>query len=396
MSGLPANWKRVSLAESIDIDTRQVLPSESPATQFNYIALENIESGTGQLINLRPVQGATILSGKFRFDSSHVLFGKLRPYLNKVVLPDRAGICSTDILPLKPQKASLSREWLALCLRSPHFIEYSRTKMDGAKMPRLRTPDLQSYEIPVPPLAEQRRIVARIEELTRRADEARKLRQAAVDKVRGIFQTELERVFLPSETDCWNEYDAREVFDIVKGQVNPLEEPYASMPHIAPDVMEVGTGRLFLDKARTAKELELKSGKYLFDDSHVLYSKIRPNLRKVALPDFSGTCSADMYPLIPNTEVVTKEFLALVLLSPPFTAYAVENSDRNAMPKINRATMFGYRVKLPEKPEQQAIVSRLHTIQTKTEEIIKLQNDVDAELTEFQSALLAKAFRGEL
>ena len=66
------------------------------------------------------------------------------------------------------------------------------------------------------------------------------------------------------------------------------------------------------------------------------------------------------------------------------------------MPKINRATMFGYRVKLPEKPEQQAIVSRLHTIQTKTEEIIKLQNDVDAELTEFQSALLAKAFRGEL
>ncbi|HON48285.1 MAG TPA: restriction endonuclease subunit S [Kiritimatiellia bacterium] len=396
MSGLPANWKRVSLAESIDIDTRQVLPSESPATQFNYIALENIESGTGQLINLRPVQGATILSGKFRFDSSHVLFGKLRPYLNKVVLPDRAGICSTDILPLKPQKASLSREWLALCLRSPHFIEYSRTKMDGAKMPRLRTPDLQSYEIPVPPLAEQRRIVARIEELTRRADEARKLRQAAVDKVRGIFQTELERVFLPSETDYWNEYDAREVFDIVKGQVNPLEEPYASMPHIAPDVMEVGTGRLFLDKARTAKELELKSGKYLFDDSHVLYSKIRPNLRKVALPDFSGTCSADMYPLIPNTEVVTKEFLALVLLSPPFTAYAVENSDRNAMPKINRATMFGYRVKLPEKPEQQAIVSRLHTIQTKTEEIIKLQNDVDAELTEFQSALLAKAFRGEL
>lgn len=396
MSGLPANWKRVSLAESIDIDTRQVLPSESPATQFNYIALENIESGTGQLINLRPVQGATILSGKFRFDSSHVLFGKLRPYLNKVVLPDRAGICSTDILPLKPQKASLSREWLALCLRSPHFIEYSRTKMDGAKMPRLRTPDLQSYEIPVPPLAEQRRIVARIEELTRRADEARKLRQAAVDKVRGIFQTELERVFLPSETDYWNEYDAREVFDIVKGQVNPLEEPYASMPHIAPDVMEVGTGRVFLDKARTAKELELKSGKYLFDDSHVLYSKIRPNLRKVALPDFSGTCSADMYPLIPNTEVVTKEFLALVLLSPPFTAYAVENSDRNAMPKINRATMFGYRVKLPEKPEQQAIVSRLHTIQTKTEEIIKLQNDVDAELTEFQSALLAKAFRGEL
>jgi len=287
-------------------------------------------------------------------------------------------------------------EWLFAICRSDLVIEQVAPGQEKHAYPAVSDDAVLDSFIPLPDVSEQRRIVARIEELTRRADEARKLRQAAVDKVRGIFQTELERVFLPSETDCWNEYDAREVFDIVKGQINPLEEPYASMPHIAPDVMEVGTGRLFLDKARTAKELELKSGKYLFDDSHVLYSKIRPNLRKVALPDFSGTCSADMYPLIPNTEVVTREFLALVLLSPPFTAYAVENSDRNAMPKINRATMFGYRVKLPEKPEQQAIVSRLHTVQTKTEEIIKQQNDVGAELTELQSALLAKAFRGEL
>jgi type I restriction enzyme S subunit len=103
-----------------------------------------------------------------------------------------------------------------------------------------------------------------------------------------------------------------------------------------------------------------------------------------------------MYPLIPNTEVVTREFLALVLLSPPFTTYAVENSDRNAMPKVNRPTMFGYRVRLPEKPEQEEIVSRLRAMQEKAEEITKLQKSVEEELGKFQSALLAKAFRGEL
>ncbi len=243
---------------------------------------------------------------------------------------------------------------------------------------------------------EQRRIVMRIKELTRRAEEARKLRREAVEKVKGLFQVELERIFQPIETDDWAEYDARKVFDIVKGQVDPREEPYASMPHVAPDVMEIGTGRLFLDKIKMAKELELKSGKYLFDASHVLYSKIRPNLRKIALPDFAGTCSADMYPLIPNIEVVTRDFLALVILSPPFTTYAVENSDRNAMPKVNRLTMFGYRVRLPEKPEQEEIVSRVRAMQEKAEEITRLQNDVDEELAKFQSALLAKAFRGEL
>lgn len=287
-------------------------------------------------------------------------------------------------------------EYLANMLLGANDELKGMVEVAGNTAGKLPTPSWSALEIPVPPLDEQRWIVARIEELTRRSEEARKLRQEALDKVKGLFQTELERIFLPIETDGWTEYDAREVFDIVKGQVDPREEPYASMPHVAPDVMEIGTGRLFLDKVRTAKELELKSGKYLFDSSQVLYSKIRPNLRKIALPDFEGTCSADMYPLIPNTEVVTREFLALVLLSPPFSAYAVENSDRNAMPKVNRPTMFGYRVKLPEKQEQQKIVFRLRAMQEKAEEITRLQNGVDEELAKFQSALLAKAFRGEL
>ena len=398
VSVIPSGWTSDSLGNLVNIAIGKTPKRDEPkywhGGRHKWATIANMKFGeelndTTEYItdlalretNIKKVAKGTLLFS-FKLTIGKMAFAGCDLYTNEAIAA------------LTPKNARIDKKILFYALQVANLTGNAG---DAAKGKTLNTKTLPLIEVAFPEdIKEQRRIVARIEELTRRADEARKLRQAAVDKVRGIFQTELERVFLPSETDYWNEYDAREVFDIVKGQVNPLEEPYASMPHIAPDVMEVGTGRLFLDKARTAKELELKSGKYLFDDSHVLYSKIRPNLRKVALPDFSGTCSADMYPLIPNTEVVTREFLALVLLSPPFTAYAVENSDRNAMPKINRATMFGYRVKLPEKPEQQAIVSRLHTIQTKTEEIIKLQNDVDAELTEFQSALLAKAFRGEL
>ncbi|RLB88616.1 MAG: hypothetical protein DRH10_07310, partial [Deltaproteobacteria bacterium] len=111
---------------------------------------------------------------------------------------------------------------------------------------------------------------------------------------------------------------------------------------------------------------------------------------------FEGTCSADMYPLIPNTDIVTRDFLALTLLAPPFTQYAIENSDRNAMPKINRPTMLGYRMKLPSIEVQREIVSKVKQIQTKADKITALQNKAALEMELFQSALLAKAFRGKL
>ena len=119
-------------------------------------------------------------------------------------------------------------------------------------------------------------------------------------------------------------------------------------------------------------------------------------MRKVALPDFSGLCSADMYPLIPNTDIVTRDFLALALLAPPFTQYAVENSDRNAMPKINRPTMLGYRMKLPTIEVQREIVFKVKQIKTKADEIATLQNEAANEMDLFQPSLLAKALRGEL
>ena len=184
---LPEGWEWRELHEVATVDSRQINPSDTPDNLFNYVGLENIESGADELVNFRPTSGSTIKSNKNRFDQRHVLYGKLRPYLNKVHLPTFEGICSTDILPLLPKPEMASREYLGNYLRTPTVVEYTRSKMDGAKMPRLRTPDLQALLIPIAPLVEQVRIVGRIEAQISRVEVIRKARQELIDDMRGTL-----------------------------------------------------------------------------------------------------------------------------------------------------------------------------------------------------------------
>jgi type I restriction enzyme S subunit len=110
---------------------------------------------------------------------------------------------------------------------------------------------------------------------------------------------------------------------------------------------------------KTAEQLRLISGKYCFDAEDILYSKIRPGLNKVALPTFSGICSADIYPLRVDEQLVCRPFLGYVLRSQDFLAYAAKHSTRTNIPKINREALAGYEFALPPLPEQKRIAAML-------------------------------------
>ena len=159
---------------------------------------------------------------------------------------------------------------------------------------------------------------------------------------------------------------------IANGQVDPRHEPFSSMILVAPGHIESGTGKL-LEKRTAAEQVAIR-GKYRFDTGDIVYSKIRPYLRKAILADFSGLCSADMYPLKPVGDVVGG-FILPLLLGYRFTKYAESVSVRSGMPKINRSEMAEFLVVLPPLPEQRAIAGAL--------------SEVDA-LLGAQEALLAK------
>lgn len=153
-----------------------VRPGERP--DLRYVGLESIESGSGQFVEGHLSKTPEVpLANSFHFDSSHVLYGKLRPYLNKVALPNFEGKCSTEIIPLLP-KVNLDREYLAYFLRSSRVVDLISARTAGARMPRADMDYIFSLLIPVPPLSEQRRIV----DLLSRAEGIVRLRRDAEKK----------------------------------------------------------------------------------------------------------------------------------------------------------------------------------------------------------------------
>lgn len=182
---------------------------------------------------------------------------------------------------------------------------------------------------------------------------------------KGFKQTEAGKI--PSD---WLLRPFSRVAKIASGQVDPKYEPYASMALVAPDHIESATGRLL--KIETAKEQNAISGKYLFSKGDVVYSKIRPYLKKVILANFDGLCSADMYPLRPSNDV-NSIFLKASLLDYRFSKYAESVSVRSGMPKINRQELAEFSFVFPPTlKEQDAIANALSDADAYIESLEKL------------------------
>lgn len=146
---------------------------------------------------------------------------------------------------------------------------------------------------------------------------------------------------------------------IASGQVSPKVEPYRSMVLVAPDHIESSTGRLLAKK--TALDQRAISGKYVFESGDIVYSKIRPYLRKAICANFAGLCSADMYPLKPADDV-SSGFMLAIVLGYRFSKYAESVSVRSGMPKINRTELAEFALGLPPLPEQYAIATVLSDV----------------------------------
>ena len=134
---------------------------------FWLLNLDMVEQQTGNIIEYNYVSKDQLNGSIIQFDADVVLYSKLRPNLNKVVLPEQAGFATSEMLPLRPDSSKLLREYLAVYLRSDSFVTWAVSKTAGAKMPRLGTKELLGKEFSLPSLCEQRKIVSEFQKINK-------------------------------------------------------------------------------------------------------------------------------------------------------------------------------------------------------------------------------------
>ena len=161
---IPENWCWCRLGDIVDFGKcENAEPDEIKAHDW-ILDLEDIEKESGIILAFKMKKDVESKSTKHIFKKGYVLYSKLRPYLNKCVIAPTDGFCTSEILPLDFGKLIYNR-YAQIYLMSPFFVDYTTSLSFGVKMPRLGTEDGKKALFPLPPLIEQKRIVAAIEQL---------------------------------------------------------------------------------------------------------------------------------------------------------------------------------------------------------------------------------------
>ncbi|MGH3703466.1 MAG: restriction endonuclease subunit S [Agromyces sp.] len=175
----------VRLGEVARVEARQVAPQSIDYAK-PYIGLESIGRGGAVDESVRAEPGS-IKSAKVAYDERHILYGKLRPLLGKVARPITDGVASTDIYPILPLPG-IDRGYLAWFLLRPETIAWAGSRTAGVNLPRVSWATLRELEIPLPPLPEQQRIAAILDEADALRVTNRRMREGLDDLEDATFE----------------------------------------------------------------------------------------------------------------------------------------------------------------------------------------------------------------
>ena len=289
---------KYKLGDIAPIQQGNVPESES----YWLLNLDMVESNTGHIYERLYVPFDKIGTSTIAFDTNNVLYSKLRPYLNKVVIPDCPGYATSEMLPLKPNNNYITREYLTYFLRSPKFVAYINEKTSGAKMPRANSSDLKSVEIECPTLENQRHITSEFDRIISIV----RLRQQQLQKLDELVKARFIELF-------GTIHDNRFGFGVVTLQ--DVSAPIKDGTHQTPTyTTDVENGYKFLSsKDVTTGKVDWSHLKYIPEELHrELYARISPRRGDILLAKNGTTGIA----AIVDRDEVFDIYVSLALIRP--------------------------------------------------------------------------------
>ncbi|MBR3558445.1 MAG: restriction endonuclease subunit S [Bacteroidales bacterium] len=161
------------------------------ANKYWLLNLDKVEAQTGRILSIDYYDYEEIGNSVVSFDKTNVLYSKLRPYLNKVVVPTQIGYATSELVPLQPNASLLDRQYIAYMLRSKLFVDYISGKVAGAKMPRVTMSVFREFRVPVPPFPLQQSFAQKVESIERQKE----LINQSIREAQTLFDSRMEYYF---------------------------------------------------------------------------------------------------------------------------------------------------------------------------------------------------------
>lgn len=372
---MKSGWVTKKLGEVCE-EIKERIPSNQIALSA-YITTDNMRkncAGVCEAENLPPKVSSLVC-----YQDDDILLSNIRPYLKKVWLADRCGGASSDVIVLRPHCEYVLPRYIFQSLARDDFFDFVMLNVTGTKMPRGKREWIKDFELPIPPLAEQKRIVAKIDAAFEKIDKLKANAEKNLANAKELFQSALDEAMCPKEhwvekrlPDISTNYDSKRI-PITKKQRRVGNVPYYG----ASGIVDYVEG-------------------YIFDGEYLLISEDGANLESRTYPiafSISGKTWVNNHAHILKFEdLITQSYVELYLNSISLKDYITGA----AQPKLTQVNLNKIPIPLPSLAEQREIVKRLDLLSEKIKLLEQNYTQLIADCAEIRQSVLREAFEGRL
>jgi type I restriction enzyme M protein len=366
-----SSWPIVALSDAFARVGDTVEPASLPGP-VNYVGLENITQSTGKLVGDVCVNDPSqIKSLKGVFRPGDILYGKLRPNLNKVWLADREGICSTDIFVVRSRDERVVSPLYSFLFRSARFNEAVVRNLQGAQLPRVSWSSFESLEIPLPPLDVQREVVAEIEGY-----------QKVIDGARAVLENYRPHIAIDP---AWPRVSLGEIASAESGFGFPLDQQGRTTEEIpflkVSDMNLPGNEVRIVTQNHTVSRGDIAALRAkVFPAGTVIFPKIGAAIatNKKRILSCPATYDNNVMGIVPEAEKLSSEYLYAYLIGFDLSRWASTASP----PSMKKSTVEAELIPLPPLETQHAIVAELEAeralVETSRQLVARMEAKIEA------------------